>query len=370
MLEFIARYIRPDSIEARMLLDDAGQYITSATGILVPLAFLFGSARTRLARAGVADLVVQLGDPNRAPPLREILARALRDPTVQIAYPVPGSERYVDADGRPVELPTPDQPDRAVTRLERDGETIAVLVHDAALAEEQALVTSVAAAARMALDNERLRAEVRAQLEEVRASRARIVSAGDTERRRIERDLHDGAQQRLVTLALALDMARRVAGEAPELTALLERAGQELDSALVELRELARGVHPSILTEAGLGAAVEALAERVPIPVELSVVLPAERPRADVEAAAYFVVSEALVNIAKHSSAQRASVRIVGNGTTLSVEVHDDGVGGADAKRGSGLIGLADRVAAVGGRFDTASPLGGGTTITAVLPCV
>ncbi|MEO5703552.1 MAG: sensor histidine kinase, partial [Candidatus Limnocylindrales bacterium] len=286
-----------------------------------------------------------------------------------VAYPVPGSTTFVDADGRAVLMPDPTSTDRAVTLIERGGETIAALVHDAALAEEQTLVRSVAAAARMALDNERLQAEVRAQLEDVRASRARIVTAGDAERRRIERDLHDGAQQRLVTMALALQMARRVGGETPELTSLLDRAGQELESALSELRELARGVHPPLLVEGGLGPAVEALAERAPLPVEVTVDAAVGRPAPSIEAAAFFVVSESLANVAKHASANRAWVRITGDRATLRVEIRDDGVGGADARRGSGLVGLGDRVAAVGGRFEVASPPGGGTTITAVLPC-
>ena len=368
--ELLTGFVRPASFEARILLVDLGDYITSATGLLVPLGFLYGIARTRRARSGVADLVVQLGDPGRAPPLREVLARALRDPSLVLAYPVPGSDGFVDAEGRPVIMPARDGMDRAVTRIESNGETIAALVHDAALAEEQALVTSVAAAARMALDNERLQAEVRAQLEEVRASRARIVSAGDEQRRRIERDLHDGAQQRLVTLALALQLARGQAGAAgTELASLLERACQELESALGELRELARGVHPSLLAEAGLGAAIEALAERAPVPVEVSVSLPPGRPRPEVEATAYFIVSESLANMAKHAAASRATVVLTGDERTLEVEIRDDGVGGADPRQGSGLVGLADRVAAIGGRLDVSSPPGGGTSIRAVLPC-
>ena len=185
VLEFAALFVQPVSIEDRQVLFDFGFYVTSATGALVPLAFLYGMAQTRRARSAVADLVVELGDPGRSPSLQEVLARALRDPSLEIAYAVPGTPRFVDAEGRPMELPDPSRTDRGVTRLEQRGEVIAALIHDPALAEEQTLVTSVAAAARMALDNERLQAEVRGQLEEVRASRARIVSAGDAERRRI-----------------------------------------------------------------------------------------------------------------------------------------------------------------------------------------
>ncbi len=369
VVEFMARFLTPTSNEMRVLLADVGSYITAATGLVVSLAFLLGLVRTRLARGGIADLVVQLDEPGTAAPLREVLAKALRDPTLVVAYPVPGTTGFIDADGRAVSMPDPVSTDRAVTLIERGGETIAALVHDAALAEEQTLVRSVAAAARMALDNERLQAEVRAQLEEVRASRARIVTAGDAERRRIERDLHDGAQQRLVTLALALQMARSVGGESPELASLLDRAGHELASALSELRELARGVHPPLLVEGGLEAAIEALAERAPLPVEVTVDAGVGRPASAIEAAAFFVVSESLANVAKHASASHAWVRVTSEPGKIRVEIRDDGVGGADARGGSGLVGLGDRVAAVGGRFETTSPPGGGTTITAVLPC-
>jgi signal transduction histidine kinase len=368
VLNIVLLFVQPDSDDMRIVLFDLSVYITSATGVLVPIAFLFGLARTRLARGVVADLVVQLDDLDRRPSLRDVLARALSDPSLELAFAVVGGG-FVDADGRPVSLPDAEETGRAVTRLDRRGETIAALVHDPALSEERALIASVSAAARMALDNERLHAEVKAQLQEVRASRARIVAAGDGERRRIERDLHDGAQQRLVTLALAIQMARRRTSQAdPVLERLLEDAGKEIDSALAELRELARGVHPSILAEAGLEAAVESLAERAPIPVRVTAAMPLERPSPEVEATAYFVVSESLANIAKHARATSARVSLEVAGDQFVATVRDDGIGGADASRGSGLTGLADRVAAVGGRLAVESPAGGGTTISAYLP--
>ena len=370
LAEFATGFVRPVTLDDRKLLSDIGLYITALTGALVPLGFLYGMARTRLARASVADLVVELGDSERIPSLRDVIARALRDPTLSIAYAVPSTTDFIDAEGRPVELPDPARTDRAVTRLEHRGKTIAALVHDPALAEEEALVTSVAAAARMALDNERLQAEVRAQLDEVRASRTRIVAAGDAERRRIERDLHDGAQQRLVTLALALQMARRQVGDNDrELAAMLDRAGGELDSALSELRELARGVHPSLLVEAGLAAALEALADRAPLPVTVSANLTGPCARPDLEATAYFVVSEALANVAKHAGATSVAVDVSDDAGTLRVTVQDDGAGGADPARGSGLRGLSDRVAAVGGTLTVTSPVGGGTSVRAEIPC-
>jgi signal transduction histidine kinase len=356
------------SFAERSVAWDLGQALTVATAALVPIGFAFGLARSRLARGSVADLVVELGDAPERPALRDVLARALRDPTLEVAYAVPESGRWVDANGRDIELPSSEDPNRAMTRLHGGGRTVAVLVHDPALAEQRELVRSVAAAARLALENERLAAEVRTQLDEVRASRARIVVAGDAERRRVERDLHDGAQQRLVTLALALQVARgQVDGSNAELAASLDRSSRELDLALGELRELARGLHPTILVEEGLIAAVEALADRSPIGVSLRVDAPRCAP--NVEAAAYFVVAEALTNVAKYAKASAASVRIDLAAGILTVEITDDGIGGADPARGSGLRGLDDRVAAAGGRLVVRSEPGAGTTIRAEIPC-
>jgi signal transduction histidine kinase len=356
------------SFAERNVAWDLGTALTVTSATLVPIGFAFGIARSRLARGSVADLVVELGDAPERPALRDVLARALRDPTLEVAYAVPESERWVDASGRDIELPSSEDPNRAMTRLQGGGRTVAVLVHDPALAEQRELVRSVAAAARLALENERLAAEVRTQLDEVRASRARIVVAGDAERRRVERDLHDGAQQRLVTLALALQVARgQVDGSNAELAASLDRAGRELDLALGELRELARGLHPTVLVEDGLTAAVQALADRSPIAISLNVDAPRCAP--NVEAAAYFVTAEALTNVAKYAKASAATVRIDEAAGILSVEITDDGIGGADPARGSGLRGLDDRVAAAGGRLFVRSEPGAGTTIRAEIPC-
>src|SRR3954447_14779629 len=202
---------------------------------------------------------------------------------------------------------------------------------------------------------------------ELAASRARIVAAGDAERRRLERNLHDGAQQQLVTLSLGLRMARSRLDEASEAGVMLDAASDQLMQALAELRELARGIHPAILTDQGLHAAVEALARRCPVPVELSIDPPQNLP-SQVEAASYYVISEALTNTAKYANAETARVSVYRDGARLHVEVADDGGGGADRKLGSGLNGLADRVSALGGRLGVVSPAGGGTTVTAVLP--
>jgi signal transduction histidine kinase len=228
-------------------------------------------------------------------------------------------------------------------------------------------VRAVGGAASLTLENERLAAELRARIEELRASRARIVSAADEERRRLERDLHDGAQQRLVALVLNLRLARNSDDQAA-VRELLDDAIEELTEATAELRELARGIHPAILTDRGLDAAVTALASRATVPVEIQRV-PEERLDAPVESTAYFVVAEALTNVARYSQASHAEVEIGRANGTLVVEVRDDGVGGADPGRGSGLRGLADRVAAVDGQLVVTSEPGDGTTVHAEIPC-
>jgi signal transduction histidine kinase len=243
---------------------------------------------------------------------------------------------------------------------------LAVLIHDPALDQDPSLVAAGVAVTRLAIDNERLGLELGRQLEEVRASRARIVEAGDAERRRIERDLHDGIQQRLVTLAMAL----RRAGARPEADSDAALAlGRGADEALVvveEVRELARGIHPAILTEAGLKPALQSLADRSPIPVELEVRLDAGV--GDTTAATtYFVASEALANVAKHAAAKTIHLSALTDGNRLTLSVVDDGVGGADPT-GSGLRGLADRVAASGGIFTVGPAVGGGTVVSAVVP--
>ncbi len=253
-----------------------------------------------------------------------------------------------------------------MTVVERQGRPLAALIHDPAL--DQGLVRAAAAAAGMAIENERLHAEVRAQLEEVRASRQRIVEAGDRERRRVERNLHDGAQQRLASLALSLAMLRDRDGADPATAALLADASAELKQAIDELRELARGIHPAILTEEGLPAAVESLADRSSMPVRVIADFDARLPE-PVETVAYFVVSESLANVAKYAHASGARVEMSRRNGSLRVEVLDDGIGGADAARGSGLRGLEDRVAAVRGSFHVETRSSGGTRVLAEIPC-
>jgi signal transduction histidine kinase len=359
-----------------MVIDDAvGNPLGAAPARLfdlglpaVAIAFLVGLLRARLARSAVAELVVELGRTTAPGDLRDALARALRDPSLALAYWLPDGGRYVDVEGRPFELPAESE-SSAVSVVEREGRKIAGLVHDPALSEEPELVESVCAAAALALENERLQAELRARLAELRASRARIVEAADDERRRIERNLHDGTQQRLVSISMALGLAQAKLEKDPAAaSAVFGEARQGLSAALEELRELTHGIHPAVLTDRGLVAALDELALHAAVPIELDVADTKRLPE-QVEAAAYYVVSEALANIAKYAHATSAQVRVQPVDGKVVLEVADDGVGGADASRGSGLRGLTDRIEALDGRLWFSSPPGQGTIVRAEIPC-
>ncbi len=299
-------------------------------------------------------------------PVRELLAESLGDHSVAIAYWLPEREIFVDETGRRVDLPRRAS-GRTWTTVERDGRPVAAIVHDAALDTTSELVQAAAAASSLAIDNERLKADLRARLEELRVSRLRIVEATDAARRRIERDLHDGAQQQLVALALELRLLHRRVEDQPEIAPLVDGLSERLSSALAELRELARGIHPSILTEQGLAPAIDALADRAAVEVR-AVVGVQERLSEPVEAAAYFVVAEALTNVVKYARASAVEVEVGCADGDVVVEVADDGVGGVDVSAGSGLRGLEDRLAAVDGRLVIDSPPGGGTRLRARIP--
>jgi signal transduction histidine kinase len=359
----VTRFLEIFGVNTEIVTDSAlGLFALTA----LPVGFAVGLLRSRIGRSQVADLVVELGEapaPGRA---RDTLAAILHDPTLRIAYRLSDPPGYVDEDGRSISL---DDPGLAVTPIERGGEEIAALLHDPAVSDDPDLLRSAVAATRLAVENERLAAEVRAQLEEVRASRERIVEAGDVERRRVERNLHDGAQQRLVTLSLAMRQLEEQVPDAvdPAFADQVEGLRTELKEAIDELRELARGIHPAILTEEGIAAAVESLADRSPVPVRIERATEARFPDA-VEATVYFVVAECLANVVKYASATRAVVTIEESDGALIVQVDDDGVGGADATTGSGLRGLMDRVEAIGGRLTIESPPGHGTVVRAEVP--
>ncbi|RKQ87969.1 histidine kinase [Solirubrobacter pauli] len=318
----------------------------------VPFAFLGGLLRGQIAQAdAVGELLQRLGEASTGD-LRGLLADALGDPSLQLLYWV--EEGWVRRDGR-----SADRPNHAYTPVELNGELVGAIIHDASLEPEA--VGHVAAAAGLAMRGERLEAALR-------RSRARIVEAGLQERRRLERNLHDGAQQRLVALSLSLRIAQNQIAKNPEAAAQMVGAAQEeLTRALEELRELARGIHPAVLSDRGLQAAVEALAVRSPLPVKV-VEVPGERLPEPVEAAAYFVIAEALTNVAKYAHASNATVAVRRTNGHACVEVRDDGVGGADPGRGSGLQGLADRVGALDGSLALDSPPGSGTTLRAEIP--
>ena len=345
----------------------SSQQVTAILLVSVPLAFLFGMLHQQLARAGMADLVVAL---QRAPDshrLGEALAKALGDPSLVLAYWLPRFDAYVDAEGTPVSLPQ-EGSGRATTFVDNDGHHVAVLVHDPALAHQPGLLEVVSAAANVALERERLQAELSARVAELQASRERIVAAGDAERRRLERNLHDGAQQRLVAIALQLTLLKgRIQSDPAAAEQLAKTAGDELALSLAELRELARGIHPAVL-EHGLSAALDSLAARASVPTKV-LFETADRLPEPVELAAYFVASEALANVAKYAHATAVSMRVWRTNGIASIEIADDGVGGAKDTDGSGLRGLADRVEALEGSLRLTSPAGAGTVVTAELPC-
>jgi signal transduction histidine kinase len=337
---------------------------------LVPLGFLLGVVRLRISHGRLAPLVLELDrslDPGR---LQLALRHALGDPSLRLLLWDRDAASWLDANGE--SATRPEETDSvAVTTLDRDGEPIAAIAHDRVLREDPGLVAAATAVLRLAVENERLTAEVREQLASVRASRARLVEAAESERRRIERDLHDGAQQRLIGVALSLQEAR---GEArrhsPDASFVrrLDDTADELLAAIEELRELARGIHPAVLTEDGLGVAVTSLARRAAVPVELDLSLDGRLPTT-IEATAYYVVAEGLTNVTRHARASSVTVRVVHRDALLEVEVGDDGDGGADVRLGSGIRGLVDRLEAVSGSLELHSPPGGGTRLRAVIPC-
>lgn len=300
--------------------------------------------------------------------LRDVLRLVLADPLLDIVYTRVGSGGWIDEPerGQSDEMSTGV---RTLTPIDRGGKPIAGLVHDPTLLADPPVLDAIIRIITLTLDNERTKAVLRSELQSAQFTRARIIDAGDRELRRLERNLHDGSQQHLVGLALTLRLAGRRAAAAgePSTTALLAEAAVELDHAITELSELTRGIHPAIVADAGLAAALEALAERPGIPVELHLDIPDRYPEA-VEVGAYYVVAEALANTIKHAGARLATVEASIDEGALRVTVSDDGRGGAVATPGSGLEGLADRVGALRGELVVASPPGRGTTVTAEIP--
>jgi signal transduction histidine kinase len=328
-------------------------WIAIVSLVLTPAALLYTMLRSRLARAGLAGLLGELRN-LKGDELQAALAKAIGDPRLELARePV-----------RPGDVGA----DRSVSPIRRDGRQVATLIYDASLDDDPDLVDAVTAAAGVALETGELHAEAEAALTELRASRERIVEAGDVARRRLERDLHDGAQQRLVAVALQLRLLRsRVQGGDPSIEEQLVMAGDELANSLEELRELARGIHPAVLDQ-GLPTALRSLAARSPVPATVSCTEADDLP-GPIERAAYFVASEALTNVAKYARASVISVEVHRSNGDAVIQIADDGIGGASADGGSGLRGLSDRVEALGGHLQVTSPPGDGTVVTAELPC-
>jgi signal transduction histidine kinase len=301
-------------------------------------------------------------DVERGTPVRAALAAALEDPLLTLGYRAPNGPGYVDEEGRAV---LDGLRGRVTTYLPHAADPEAILVHDAAV--PAAAIHAVGPAVLLARRNHLLEGRLREQLDEVRASRARMLEASDVERRRIERDLHDGAQQHLLGLGLGLRVLRD--GADGRLAQELDDLLLDLDDALSELRNLARGIHPSLLNDVGLAGAVPALVRSMPVPVVVHR-LPESRLPASVETTAYYVIAEATANVVKHARAERVGVTVVADDHgSLLVEVTDDGCGGAGDGIGTGLRGLRDRVEAVGGNLVVDSPEGRGTSIRAEIPC-
>jgi signal transduction histidine kinase len=340
--------------------EKAGQLAFIGTFALFPLAFLTGLLRTHFFHAStLARLIEQLAADRD---VRDALADALGDQSLAVAYWLP-DRGYVDHEGHPIEADG-----RQVTEIDHEGRRVGALLHASVLAETPDLVFEAVSAAALAMENQRLEVELRARLEALRASRARIVEAGDAERRRLGRDLHDGAQQRLVALMIELQLARENFEKDPQVArGLIDSAFANAQAAVGELRDLASGIHPAVLSQRGLEAGLESLASRAPIPVEIDSDLE-ERFPLPVETAAYFVVAEALTNVAKYAQASYVAVTVRRENGCAVVAVRDDGVGGAQAGGGSGLRGLEDRVGALDGTLEVESPPGAGTLIRARIP--
>ncbi|HEX6256009.1 MAG TPA: histidine kinase [Euzebyales bacterium] len=346
-------------------IQDTVRQMTFAVIGIAPIVFLVGLLASHLGRASVADLFVDLGVNPGPAELQHAVARALRDPSATLAYRVEEFDAYADIDGHEVDVEP--SPGRSAMPIVRDGTPVAMLFHDAALDDEPEVLSSVAAAIGMTIHNAQLQVELRARLEELRGSRARILQAERLERRRLERDLHDGAQQRLVALALELgEMAEVVVDR--DLRRRIDDARAEVSASLADLRDLAHGIHPALVSDHGLMVALESLATHATVPVRIDGSVNGRLPE-PVELAAFFMVSEALANIAKHAGASAAVVRLDRGPGVLRVEVSDDGVGGATTDHGTGLRGLADRMEALGGRLRVWSTRDHGTRMRAEIPC-
>jgi signal transduction histidine kinase len=312
----------------------------------------------------VADVLLRLGASPAPTELEHAVRRALHDPSATLAFWLTQYECYGDSAGRQIDVTA--LPEHASSVIARDGRDVAVLLHDPGV--DRDLVMSVVAAAGVMIENAQLQVELRARLEELRGSRARILEAEQRARMDLERNLHDGAQQRLVALSLELATLDQDLARYPDLRDRLGPAQAEVSASLAELRDVAHGIFPAAVRDHGLSVALESLATRAAVPVQLKATTGGRLPD-PVELTTFYLVSESLANIGKHACASHAVVEITRRQQTLVVEVSDDGVGGAATEKGTGLRGLADRVEGLGGRLRVWSPDGGGTRVRAEIPC-
>lgn len=337
---------------------------------LIPPSYVGGVLYARGLRSRVADLVIVARDKVDRALWESSLARTLHDSSLRVYWWDDHLEGYETSDGeRIADGGGLQRPGRSTLTIDSDQGPIALIEHDIALSQDDRLLDAVSSALLLSVDNDRLRQKLERTLQEVRESRLRIVEEGYLARRRLERDLHDGSQQQLVSLAISLRIATAKAETAgsPELVGDLERASTQLADALRELRELARGIHPTVLTDGDLASAIEELANRSHLPVEVHVDMP-ERLSDVIEETIYFCVSEGLANAAKHSQARNCSVSVSRTDGTVTVIVKDDGQGGARVEPGGGLGGIRDRVEAVDGYADVQSVAGLGTIIELTIP--
>ncbi|WP_214403177.1 sensor histidine kinase [Pseudonocardia lacus] len=346
---------------------DALRAAIGVAALFTPVAFLTSALRRGLTRAALADLVVRLVRSPSGPDIQAELRQSLRDDTLVLLFWLPRQQVYVDVDDVVVGARAPADGRWPVRVSSTGGDPLALLLLDPALQRHPALVAPAVAACSFALENYYLQADLKGRLREVQQSRARMAEAELRGRQQIERDLHDGAQQTLLVAAASLGEARQKARPGTDVYAAIERARSDLRAATSELRGLARGIHPPVLTQSGLRPSLEGVIERMGLPTR-SAILDERLPDA-VEATAYFLVCEALTNAARHAAPQRVEVDVHRDGDVLHVRVADDGPGGAGIAAGTGLANIRDRIEAIGGVLHLDSPEGGGTRLTAELPC-
>jgi signal transduction histidine kinase len=362
-------WLRP--IDTLVIDDPTAFYVLAAARGAIPLGVVSGLTWVRLRQSRLADLFAGVDEGVRRDELEPALRSVLGDPGVELWWSVAGRGGFARS-ARPEDVRVSIEPgrDQVVTVLHaNDGDALGLLRHDASLLDDDRFATSVRSAVRLIADHDRLAAQVRDQLDEVRASRSRILAAAASERARLERDLHDGSQQRLVGLALQLRMAQAIVDEdqSPALAQALALATKELAEAIADLRELARGIHPVALTDGGLPAALPLLADRTPIPATISIEIEA-RLAPEIESTLYFVAAEALTNVVKHADAHSCTVDLRHADGAAVLTVTDDGRGGAEGRSGGGLLGLRDRVEAVGGSLSIVSDPDRGTSLIAAVP--